>query len=428
MRHSLRLRLLAVLVAVPVLALVSVAIAARIASDSNLDGRLQFQIQPVRRAGGGPTGIDENNDIPVFTTEIDLDTDSRTVTFDPGTGEAYTIEAERGFLTAYEKDRDDTIAAINRQVTIAAVAVAVAALGAAVWLSRRFVRPVEELTAAARRLESGDLSQRVQVASKDEIGTLANAFNAMAASIERNNDLRRQMTSDVAHELRTPLNNIAGYLDAIADGVVEPEAEVIASLQEEAGLLVRLVGDLEQLSLADAGKQVLVLERASLADVAGRAVALVAPRAQSRGVSLVTDFKAAPPVDGDRARLGQVIRNLVENAVTYTPAGGTVTVTIEPAARVVRLTVRDTGPGIPEQHLPFIFERFYRADASRTRATGGAGLGLAIVKQLVSAHGGTVGAGNAPGGGALFTVELPVSPALPGGAPAISTAPLARPS
>ncbi len=428
MRHSLRLRLLAVLVAVPVLALVSVAVAARIASDSNLDGRLQFQIQPVRRAGGGPTGIDENNDIPVFTTEIDLDTDSRTVTFDPGTGEAYTIEAERGFLTAYEKDRDDTIAAINRQVTIAAVAVAVAALGAAVWLSRRFVRPVEELTAAARRLESGDLSQRVQVASKDEIGTLANAFNAMAASIERNNDLRRQMTSDVAHELRTPLNNIAGYLDAIADGVVEPEAEVIASLQEEAGLLVRLVGDLEQLSLADAGKQVLVLERASLADVAGRAVALVAPRAQSRGVSLVTDFKAAPPVDGDRARLGQVIRNLVENAVTYTPAGGTVTVTIEPAAGVVRLTVRDTGPGIPEQHLPFIFERFYRADASRTRATGGAGLGLAIVKQLVSAHGGTVGAANAPGGGALFTVELPVSPALPGGAPAISTAPLARPS
>lgn len=414
MRHSLRLRLLAVLVAVPVVALLSVAVAARIASDSNLDGRLQFQIQSARRAGGGPTGVDDNNEIPVFQTEIDLEDGNRTVTFDPGTGDTYTIEAEPGFVEAFENDRADTIAAINRQVTIAALGVGLIALALAVWLSRRIVRPVEELTAAAHRLESGDLSQRVDVGTRDEIGVLGSAFNAMAESIERNHDLRKQMTSDVAHELRTPLNNIAGYLDAIADGVVEPGPGVIGSLQEEAQLLVRLVGDLEQLSLADAGRQALVMEPSSLGDVAERAAGLVAPRAEARGISLTVEVKPTPPVSSDSGRLGQVVRNLLENAVRHTPAGGAVTLRVEPGPGGVVLTVRDSGPGIPEEHLPFIFERFYRADASRARATGGAGLGLAIVRQLVDAHNGTVSAANHPGGGACFTVLLPAAASAAG--------------
>jgi len=413
MRHSLRLRLLIILVTVPVLALVSVAVAARLSSDSNLDGRLQFQIQPVRRAGGGPTGVNDNNEIPVYTTELDLEALTRSATFDTGS-EAYTIQAEPGFVEAYEADRQGTIDAINRQVTIAAAAVALASLVAAVWLSRRIVQPVEQLTAAARRLEDGDLAQRVNVHGNDEIGALARAFNAMAESIERNEDLRRQMTNDVAHELRTPLNNIAGYLDAIADGVVDPEPGVIASLQEEAALLVRLVADLEQLSLADAGKQVLVRERVQLADVVQRAVAVVGPRARARGVAIETHLTAARPVEGDADRLGQVVRNLLENAVTHTPRGGRVVVTLEEDGTVARLRVRDTGAGIAGEHLPFIFERFYRADPARARATGGAGLGLAIVKQLVEAHGGSVTAANAEAGGAVFTVELPAAPFVPG--------------
>lgn len=408
MRHSLRLRLLLVLFAVPVIALASVAVAARISSDSNFDRRLQFQIVPVKRAGGGPTNPDQPEpEFPVFTTEIDLDPQSQPVTFDPGDGQAYTIQAERGFLEAYEHDRKDTVASINRQVTVAAVTVAGVSLAAAFWLSRRITRPVEALTEAARLLESGDLSRRVDPVSQDEIGTLGQAFNAMAASIERNENLRKQMASDVAHELRTPLNNISGYLEAIVDGVVQPTTAVVASLQEEADLLIRLVADLEQLSLADAGRQILFMEQVSLCEVANRAVSLVRPRALARQVSIETDLAAESMVDGDPGRLGQVCRNLIENAVTHTPTGGSVVVAVRSEGSQVVLEVSDTGPGIPTEHLPYLFERFYRADASRNRATGGAGLGLAIVLQLVEAHGGSVAAENGQVSGARFTVRLP---------------------
>lgn len=429
MRHSLRLRLLLVLVLVPVTALASVAIAARIASDSNLDGKLQFQIQPVRRVGGGPTNPDRpDTDLPVFTTEIDIDPDSQPVTFDPGNGEAYTIQAERGFVDAYENDRRQTISAINRQVTIAAAAVAVVALGAAFWLARRIVRPVEELTEAARQLEGGELSRRVAVSSHDEIGLLGRAFNAMAESIERNEALRKQMTSDVAHELRTPLNNISGYLEAIADGVVAPTPAVVESLQEEADLLVRLVNDLEQLTLADAGHQVLSRGRVSLSEIVERSVALLSPRAKSGNVAFETFLARGAVVEGDAGRLAQVCRNLLENAVRHTPAGGTVQARVRREDDTVVLEVADSGPGIGAEHLPFIFERFYRADASRNRATGGAGLGLAIVRQLVEAHGGVVTASNRIGGGALFRVALPAAPALDAAVPLPPAQPAAQPS
>ena len=413
MRHSLRLRLLLILVLVPVAALASIAVAARLASDSNLDGKLQFQIQPVKRAGGGPTNPDQpETDLPVFTTEIDIDPNSQPVTFEPGDGQAYTIQAERGFVDAYDQDRKRTIAAINRQVSIAAGSVAVVALIAAVWLSRRIVRPVEELTEAARLLEGGDLTRRVAISSPDEIGVLGSAFNQMAASIERNEALRKQMTSDVAHELRTPLNNISGYLDAIADGVVAPTEDVVESLQEEAELLVRLVNDLEQLSLADAGHQVLQRERVSLGDIVERSVALVTPRANARHVSFETFPARSAIVEGDAARLAQVCRNLLENAVRHTPEGGRVQVRVRREDDLVVLEVADSGPGIAAEHLPFVFERFYRADASRNRATGGAGLGLAIVRQLVEAHGGAVTASNQAGGGALFRITLPAAASI----------------
>lgn len=421
MLHSLRIRLLLILILVPVLALTSVAIAARISNDSTLDSRLKFHIQPVIRAGGGPTNPGDTNEIPIFTTEVDIDPSSQPVTFeDLATGQAFTIQAERGFVQAYERDRQSTIDTINRQMTIAAVAVSVVALITAVWLSRRIVRPVENLTRAARRLESGDLSQRVDIESGDEIGALGRAFNEMAASIEHSQDLRKQMTSDVAHELRTPLNNISGYLDAIADGIVPADAAVIASLQEEAELLVRLVADLEQLSLADSGHQLLAVERLAIADVVERAITLVLPRARANGVVIESDLRPSPPVEGDVSRLAQVVRNLLENAITHTPPGGRVTVTLRPNMETVRLEVHDTGSGIDSEHLPYIFERFYRADPSRARATGGAGLGLAIVKQLVEAHGGTVSASNLADSGALFRVDLPLAQPRP-------TVPLAPP-
>ncbi len=407
MRHSLRWRLLAVLVAIPVAALVAVAVAARMTADSQLDqNRLKFQIQQVRRVGGGLTGTNEDEEFPVFTTEVGLEADSQPVLFDPGTGDAYTLRADMGFVEAFEDDQRRTIATLNRQVTIAAVAVAIVAAAAAAWLSRRIVRPVELLTEAARKLEKGDLGQRVDVRGSDELALLGRAFNSMAESIERNEELRKQMTSDVAHELRTPLNNLAGYLEAIADGVVEPGEGTIASLQEEANLLVRLVADLEELSLADAGRQVLNLEPQPLAPIVEQAVAMVAPRARAAGITIVQETWPAPMVDVDRRRIAQVVRNLLENAVRHTPDGGTIRVSLRGQETKVELTVSDDGPGIAAEHLENIFERFYRTDASRARATGGAGLGLAIVRQLVEAHGGRVWAANAAGGGALFTVEL----------------------
>lgn len=407
MRHSLRWRLLAVLVAIPVAALVAVAVAARMTADSQLDqNRLKFQIQQVRRVGGGLTGTNEDEEFPVFTTEVGLEADSQPVLFDPGTGDAYTLRADMGFVEAFEDDQRRTIATLNRQVTFAAVAVAIVAAAAAAWLSRRIVRPVELLTEAARKLEKGDLGQRVDVRGSDELALLGRAFNSMAESIERNEELRKQMTSDVAHELRTPLNNLAGYLEAIADGVVEPGEGTIASLQEEANLLVRLVADLEELSLADAGRQVLNLEPQPLAPIVEQAVAMVAPRARAAGITIVQETWPAPMVDVDRRRIAQVVRNLLENAVRHTPDGGTIRVSLRGQETKVELTVSDDGPGIAAEHLENIFERFYRTDASRARATGGAGLGLAIVRQLVEAHGGRVWAANAAGGGALFTVEL----------------------
>jgi signal transduction histidine kinase len=171
-----------------------------------------------------------------------------------------------------------------------------------------------------------------------------------------------------------------------------------------------------------------MVERLAMADVVERAVALVFPRARANGVLIESDVHPSPPVDGDASRLGQVVRNLLENAITHTPSGGRVTVTLQSRTDVVLLEVRDTGAGIAPEHLPFIFERFYRADRSRTRATGGAGLGLAIVKQLVEAHGGSVSASNAADSGALFTVELPMAQQRPSAQPAPATVPVPRPS
>ncbi len=427
MRHSLRWRLLAMLAAVPVLALVAVAVAARVTADSQLDqNRLKFQIQQVRRVGGGLAGGSED-EFPVFTTEVGLESGSQPVLFDPGTGDAYTLRADMGFIEAFEDDQRRTIAALNRQVTIATIAVAVVATGAAAWFTRRIMRPVEQLTEAARELEAGVLTRRVKVRGSDEVALLGRAFNSMAESLERNEELRKQLTSDIAHELRTPLNNLAGYLDAIADGVVEADAGTIASLQEEANLLVRLVADLEELSLADAGRQVLNLEPQGLARIIEQAVASVAPRARAAGIVIVQETRPTPLVDVDGRRIAQVLRNLLENAIRHTPAGGTIRVGLAEGGGGVRVVVSDDGPGIPPEHLQNIFERFYRTDASRTRATGGAGLGLAIVKQLVEAHGGRVWAENEPAGGARFTVELPVSElereaaGIPRGEPGLQT-------
>jgi signal transduction histidine kinase len=214
----------------------------------------------------------------------------------------------------------------------------------------------------------------------------------------------------VAHELRTPLTNIRGYLEALRDGVVEPERTVIDSLHEEAMLLSHLVDDLQELSLAEAGGLTLERQPVVLADVVDRAIGAVRPRAEAEGIALRVDLSEdLPLVDVDPRRIGQVLRNLLDNGLTHTGPGGEIVVNAHAENEWVEVSVRDTGAGIAVEDLPYVFERFYRADRSRSRATGGAGLGLAIAKQLVEAHGGRIEVESEIGRGTRFTFTLPVA-------------------
>jgi signal transduction histidine kinase len=304
------------------------------------------------------------------------------------------------------------LASINRTLLLVALTAGLSAILLILGLSRHILAPVEALTAAARRMEAGDLSQRVEILPNDEIGDLAHAFNAMADGLARLEELRRNMVTDVAHELRTPLTNIRGYLEALRDGVVEPENHVIDSLHEEAMLLNRLVDDLQELSLAEAGQLRLGCQPVALADIVDRAVKAMRPRAEAKTVALQVDLpEDLPLVEVDPQRIGQVLRNLLENGLTHTPPGGKIAVAAHANDEWVEVKVQDTGTGIAAEDLPYVFERFYRADKSRSRATGGAGLGLAIARQLVEAHGGWIEVESEVGQGTQFTFTLPVAEA-----------------
>jgi signal transduction histidine kinase len=301
-------------------------------------------------------------------------------------------------------------ATINSALVQAVIIAGLVALLLALVLSNTILKPIRALTLAASRMEQGDLSQRVQIKTKDEIGGLAHAFNTMAQSLDRSEQLRRNLISDVAHELRTPLTNIRGYLEALQDEVIEPNPTLIASLYEEAVILSRLVTDLQDLTLAEAGQ--LHLQRAPIAlqDLISNAVNSLALQARSKNLSLRVDVPSdVPLVEADPQRVGQILRNLLSNAIKHTLAGGEICVSAYTVGQEVEVRVKDTGVGIAAEHLPFLFKRFYRADPSRARATGGTGLGLAIVEQLVRAHGGRVEVESQVGQGTCFTFTLPVS-------------------
>ena len=299
-------------------------------------------------------------------------------------------------------------AAFDLRLLLAALAAGVAALALSWALSRRILGPVGALTGAARRLGQGDLSARVPVESADELGELSRAFNTMAEDLARQEAVRRTLMNDVAHELRTPLTHLRAHLEAVEDGLLAPSAETLRSLREEVLLLSRLVEDLQTLAIAEAGRLALDRSAVQLRDLVDGALEGMRALAAEHGITLAQDPGELPAVDADPIRIGQVLRNLLVNAATHTPAGGRVTVHTAAEPGIVRVTVSDTGPGIAAEHLPHLFDRFYRADPSRTRATGGAGLGLAIVKSIVEAHGGEVGVASEPGHGARFWFTLPV--------------------
>ena len=300
--------------------------------------------------------------------------------------------------------------AISRFLLWGALLAAAVALLITYFMSRRISAPVKALTLAARQLGQGDLSQRVQSKEKGEVGELAQAFNAMAENLERSEQLRRNMIADVAHELRTPLSNLGGYLEAIHDGVVKPDSDAIRSLDEEANLLSRLVDDLQELSLAEAGELKLNCRKEDILKILKQTVAARRSQAAAKKISVSADLpKKLPPANIDSRRIGQVLLNIIDNAITHTPRGGIITVAARQLDNWVEISVEDTGEGIPAEDLPNVFERFYRVDKSRARATGGTGLGLAIAKSLVEAHGGKIEVRSEEGKGSRFSFIIPLS-------------------
>jgi signal transduction histidine kinase len=299
------------------------------------------------------------------------------------------------------------IASVNRWLLLAATASGVLAILLALMLSRRILGPVEALTSAVRKMESGDLSQRVPVRSSDEIAELTRAFNGMAESLEQNEASRKRLLGDVAHELRSPLTNLQCQIEAVRDGLAAPDESAMRSLHEETLLLGRLVDDIRDLALAEAGRLPLHPERVHTPAAVDSALAAVSPLATERGVSLRADAARSPDVHADPARLAQILRNLLANAIAATPRGGSIEVRGATEDGMIRIEVADTGSGIAAEHLPRVFERFYRADPARARETGGAGLGLSIVKQLVEAQGGRVFVESEPGRGSTFGFTLP---------------------
>ena len=281
-------------------------------------------------------------------------------------------------------------------------------------LSGRMLRSVRRLTAAAQKLGRGDLTQRVAVSGRDEIGELTSTFNAMAEGLENAERQRRNMVADVAHELRTPLTNIRGYVEAVRDGVLDADEATIAHIHQQTMYLSKLVEDLRVLAETESADFQLDREQVVLAEVITRSVESFQQQAQSRSVELTCDFSPGVATAGrlvniDRTRIEQVMNNLLQNAVAHTPAAGRVTVSIQETAQATTVTVADTGEGIPGKDLPYVFDRLYRVDPSRTRSTGGAGLGLTIAKQLVEAHGGSIRVESTVGEGSRFSFSLPLS-------------------
>ncbi|MGA4997121.1 sensor histidine kinase [Streptomyces arboris] len=299
---------------------------------------------------------------------------------------------------------------------IAGVAALVLALtvGASVLAGARLVRPLHALTGAAQRMRDGEEHASVPVSGDDEIGRLAAAFNDMSAHRARLEEQRKAMVSDVAHELRTPLSNIRGWLEAAQDGLADPDPAFVSSLLEEAVQLQHIIDDLQDLAAADAGVLRLHPEPVRVGELLTQVAAAHQARAETAGVTLTVVAEAGVVLDADPVRLRQAVGNLVSNAVRHTPAGGRVTLRAygggggsESAARWVVIEVADTGTGIPAGDLPYVFDRFWRAEKSRSRRTGGSGLGLAIVRKLTEAHGGTAGATSTEGEGSAFTLRLP---------------------
>lgn len=302
------------------------------------------------------------------------------------------------------------VKAVWWQLLLAGLISAIIALGLSRVLARGMTQPLRDMARAAQRLARGDYRQRVSAQSRDELGELARSFNRMAGELEGVERLRRDLVANVSHELRTPISALRAHLENLLDGVERPEPATLAVMLDQSERLGRLVEELLDLSRLESGGVKLELEPLPLAPLVrqvGREIALARPEGSAELVDLVDD--RMPPVLADRERVHQVLYNLLDNAFRFTPHEGSVTVRARRTDGMCEVMVEDTGPGIPPEHMPFVFERFYRVDAARARDDGGTGIGLTIVRSVVEAHGGRIWIEQGAAGGAAFVFTLPLA-------------------
>jgi len=286
-------------------------------------------------------------------------------------------------------------------------------IGAAVsyYLARSIATPVIDLNRAVNAVASGNLDANVAVERQDEVGQLAMAFNAMAAKLKSNTVLRQRFLAGVAHELRTPLTILKANLEGIADGVIIPDAEQMSSLNEEVDRLTKMVGEIRDLSLLEAGQ---LQPEFAILDITGllrQVVGKSKPLASEKNITLhIEADDRMPAVWADGDMVNQTVYNLVLNAIKYTPNDGQIIIAATADKGMAQISVTDTGIGISQDDIEHVFDYFYRVDSARTKASGGTGLGLALVKQMVLAHGGEIKAESKLGEGSTFTVLLPIAP------------------
>ena len=312
--------------------------------------------------------------------------------------------------------------AVNEVLLVAASLAVVTAVLVSTFITQRIVQPVQQMKKASQRIADGRYDERVQAAGEDELADLGRAFNRMAHKLAQTETRRRQLIGDVAHELRTPLSSIKGVMEGLQDGVLAAEPQTFASVEQEVSRLQRLVRDLEALSKAEAGQIPLEKEWVNPADLVNTAVSRLHPQFEDKQVALQTELAShLPPIHVDPMRITQVLLNLLGNALQYTSSGGQVTIRCSVnqqksecqelrADCCLLIAVVDTGIGLTTEQITHIFERFYRADKSRSRAGGGSGIGLTISKHLVEAHNGRLTAAS-PGlaQGSKFTIFLPLN-------------------
>lgn len=326
----------------------------------------------------------------------------------------YFVTLMEKYHISPEPAHDMFVGAVHRYLIWAFMAAVTLAVMLSFVLMRRVLTPLTHMTAITQEIAAGNFSDRIPAGSSDEVGQLARAFNRMAQSLEKIENLRRSLMIDVAHELRTPLTNIRGYLEALGDGVVPPTDETFTLLNNETMRLVHLVEEVLDLAKADAAHGALKVDSLDLPDLLTGVVTMFARTFENRKIRVVTTAEPETiRVHGDRIRLTRVLRNLVDNAARYSPSGGTVEIIMRQASNGASIDFLNTAEELAEDDLPLLFERFYRGEKSRSREHGGAGIGLAMVKELVEAHGGSVNA-------ALIDQRLRIRVLLPSGPPGIT--------